>query len=79
MKMMNKFRDDFLLQFIKDSWRASRLKKALCCLFWFSYLNDLDRISQPTYIPTQQDVLRTRVKTTGIVETHFTFKDLYFK
>ncbi|KAF5890441.1 guanine nucleotide-binding protein G(i) subunit alpha-1, partial [Clarias magur] len=43
------------------------------------YLNDLDRISQTTYIPTQQDVLRTRVKTTGIVETHFTFKDLHFK
>ncbi|CAJ0968347.1 unnamed protein product [Ranitomeya imitator] len=43
------------------------------------YLNDLDRISQANYIPTQQDVLRTRVKTTGIVETHFTFKDLYFK
>ncbi|PIO32946.1 hypothetical protein AB205_0178720, partial [Aquarana catesbeiana] len=44
-----------------------------------SYLNDLDRISEPSYVPTQQDVLRTRVKTTGIVETHFTFKDLYFK
>ncbi|XP_051964223.1 guanine nucleotide-binding protein G(i) subunit alpha-3-like isoform X1 [Xyrauchen texanus] len=43
------------------------------------YLNDLDRISQPSYMPTQQDVLRTRVKTTGIVETHFTFKELYFK
>lgn len=43
------------------------------------YLNDLDRISQTNYIPTQQDVLRTRVKTTGIVETHFTFKELYFK
>ncbi|KAI9530851.1 Guanine nucleotide-binding protein G(k) subunit alpha [Dissostichus eleginoides] len=43
------------------------------------YLNDLDRICQPNYVPTQQDVLRTRVKTTGIVETHFTFKDLYFK
>lgn len=43
------------------------------------YLNDLDRISQTSYIPTQQDVLRTRVKTTGIVETHFTFKELYFK
>ncbi|CAB1353741.1 unnamed protein product, partial [Coregonus sp. 'balchen'] len=43
------------------------------------YLNDLDRISQQNYVPTQQDVLRTRVKTTGIVETHFTFKDLYFK
>ncbi|XP_038139030.1 guanine nucleotide-binding protein G(i) subunit alpha isoform X2 [Cyprinodon tularosa] len=43
------------------------------------YLNALDRICKPNYIPTQQDVLRTRVKTTGIVETHFTFKDLYFK
>jgi guanine nucleotide-binding protein G(i) subunit alpha len=31
------------------------------------YLNSLDRISQPGYIPTQDDVLRTRVKTTGIV------------
>lgn len=58
---------------------------SLCCfrfpllLLLLSYLNDLDRISQATYIPTQQDVLRTRVKTTGIVETHFTFKDLHFK
>uniref|UniRef100_A0A914CE25 Guanine nucleotide-binding protein G(I) subunit alpha n=1 Tax=Acrobeloides nanus TaxID=290746 RepID=A0A914CE25_9BILA len=43
------------------------------------YLNALDRISQPGYIPTQDDVLRTRVKTTGIVETHFTYKDLHFK
>ncbi|XP_029990361.1 guanine nucleotide-binding protein G(i) subunit alpha-2-like [Sphaeramia orbicularis] len=43
------------------------------------YLNDLERIAKPDYIPTQQDVLRTRVKTTGIVETHFTFKDLHFK
>ncbi|XP_072306204.1 guanine nucleotide-binding protein G(i) subunit alpha [Eucyclogobius newberryi] len=43
------------------------------------YLNDLERICEAGYVPTQQDVLRTRVKTTGIVETHFTFKDLYFK
>ncbi|XP_014249886.1 guanine nucleotide-binding protein G(i) subunit alpha isoform X1 [Cimex lectularius] len=43
------------------------------------YLNSLDRISQPNYVPTQQDVLRTRVKTTGIIETHFTFKGLHFK
>ncbi|XP_056381164.1 guanine nucleotide-binding protein G(i) subunit alpha-2 [Hyla sarda] len=43
------------------------------------YLNDLERIARSDYVPTQQDVLRTRVKTTGIVETHFTFKDLHFK
>lgn len=43
------------------------------------YLNELERISAPHYIPTEQDVLRTRVKTTGIVETHFSFKGLNFK
>lgn len=46
---------------------------------FFSYLNALDRISSPNYIPTQQDVLRTRVKTTGIVETNFTYKNLNIK
>ena len=46
---------------------------------FFSYLSSLERIGAPTYTPTQQDVLRTRVKTTGIVETHFVFKDLHFK
>lgn len=43
------------------------------------YLNSLDRISHPDYLPSQQDVLRTRVKTTGIVETKFSFKGLIFK
>lgn len=42
------------------------------------YLNSLNRIARPDYIPTQQDVLRTRVKTTGINETKFTFKGLNF-
>lgn len=43
------------------------------------YLAQLDRIGSPDYVPTQQDVLRTRVKTSGIVETHYCFKDLHFK
>nr|7WZ7_A Chain A, engineered G alpha 12 subunit [Homo sapiens]7X10_A Chain A, engineered G alpha 12 subunit [Homo sapiens]7YDJ_A Chain A, engineered mini-G12 [Homo sapiens] len=43
------------------------------------YLNDLDRIAQPNYIPTQQDVLRTRVKTKGIVEHDFVIKKIPFK
>ncbi|KPM11881.1 guanine nucleotide-binding protein G alpha subunit [Sarcoptes scabiei] len=32
----------------------------------YYYLSSLDRICLPDYCPTQQDVLRTRVKTTGI-------------
>lgn len=44
-----------------------------------SYLNDLERLIQPGYVPTEQDVLRSRVKTTGIIETQFSFKDLNFR
>ena len=43
------------------------------------YLNDLRRISGPHYIPTEQDVLKARVRTTGIVQTQFTYESLRFK
>lgn len=48
-------------------------------LFHFSFLDDLDRLGAKDYQPTEQDILRTRVKTTGIVEVHFSFKNLNFK
>jgi hypothetical protein len=44
-----------------------------------SYLNQLDRITDPDYLPNEQDVLRSRVKTTGIIETKFSVKDLNFR
>ncbi|XP_014677622.1 PREDICTED: guanine nucleotide-binding protein G(o) subunit alpha [Priapulus caudatus] len=43
------------------------------------FIDDLDRLGQKDYLPTEQDILRTRVKTTGIVEVHFSFKNLNFK
>ncbi|KAM6136980.1 LOW QUALITY PROTEIN: guanine nucleotide-binding protein G(t) subunit alpha-3 [Pterocles gutturalis] len=43
------------------------------------YLNDLDRLAMPDYVPSEQDVLHSRVKTTGIIETQFSFKDLNFR
>merc|ERR1711931_265394 len=43
------------------------------------YLDSLDRLGAKDYQPTEQDILRTRVKTTGIVEVHFSFKNLNFK
>ena len=43
------------------------------------FLDDLDRLGGKEYQPTEQDILRTRVKTTGIVEVHFSFKNLNFK
>ncbi|KAL4645894.1 guanine nucleotide-binding protein G(t) subunit alpha-2 [Arapaima gigas] len=43
------------------------------------YLNELDRIMKPDYLPTEQDVLRSRVKTTGIIEEQFSCKELHFR
>uniref|UniRef100_H2Z4N8 Uncharacterized protein n=1 Tax=Ciona savignyi TaxID=51511 RepID=H2Z4N8_CIOSA len=42
------------------------------------YLNNIDRILDLGYLPNEQDILRTRVTTTGISETRFTFKDINF-
>jgi guanine nucleotide-binding protein G(q) subunit alpha len=44
-----------------------------------SYLNDLDRVADPSYLPTQQDVLRVRVPTTGIIEYPFDLQSVIFR
>ena len=43
------------------------------------FLNDIVRISDTGYVPTVQDVLQTRVRTTGIVQTQFFCKNMHFK
>jgi guanine nucleotide-binding protein G(i) subunit alpha len=43
------------------------------------FLNDLSRISDHYYVPTEQDVLKTRVRTTGIIQTQFFYKEMQFK
>lgn len=45
----------------------------------FSFLDNLDRINEPGYKPSEQDVLFSRVKTTGIVEVAFTMKAVDFR
>ena len=43
------------------------------------YFNSIDRMAAPGYLPTDQDILRSRVKTTGITETTFKVGDLTYK
>jgi len=43
------------------------------------YFNEIQRITNPNYLPTQQDVLHSRVRTTGIVETKFSYQGMKFK
>ncbi|KAK2715194.1 guanine nucleotide-binding protein G(q) subunit alpha-like [Artemia franciscana] len=43
------------------------------------YLKHLDRIAAPNYLPTEQDILRVRVQTSGIIEYIFVSKGVTFK
>ncbi|XP_062854706.1 guanine nucleotide-binding protein subunit alpha-14 [Trichomycterus rosablanca] len=43
------------------------------------YLNDLDRIADTGYVPTEQDILRVRVPTTGIIEYPFDLENVIFR
>lgn len=49
------------------------------CLLCCSYLTDVDRIAASGYLPTQQDVLRVRVPTTGIIEYPFDLENIIFR
>ncbi|OMJ27845.1 Guanine nucleotide-binding protein subunit alpha [Smittium culicis] len=43
------------------------------------YFDNIDRISSNSYVPNDQDVLRSRVKTTGINETLFKVGELTYR
>jgi len=43
------------------------------------YFGAIDRMADPRYMPTDQDILRSRVKTTGITETAFKIGELTYK
>ncbi|ORX49789.1 guanine nucleotide-binding protein subunit alpha [Hesseltinella vesiculosa] len=43
------------------------------------YFDSIDRMTQTGYVPTDQDVLRSRVKTTGITETKFKVGELIYR
>ncbi|XP_045470878.1 guanine nucleotide-binding protein G(q) subunit alpha isoform X5 [Harmonia axyridis] len=43
------------------------------------YLSDLERIESPDYLPTEQDILRARAPTTGILEYPFDLDSIIFR
>ncbi|XP_017760417.1 PREDICTED: guanine nucleotide-binding protein G(q) subunit alpha-like [Eufriesea mexicana] len=44
-----------------------------------SYLSDLERIEKPDFLPTEQDILRARAPTTGIIEYPFDLDSIIFR
>lgn len=43
------------------------------------FFESIDRIASPTYLPDNNDMLRLRKKTTGVLETKFETKGLFFQ
>ncbi|QRW22455.1 G-protein alpha subunit [Rhizoctonia solani] len=54
--------------FVQDVLHKRRLQLEHTAGF---FLNDMERITERRYIPTDDDVLRARLKTLGVVEHHF--------
>lgn len=63
---------------IPEFYAASNIPPDLS-LFICSYLNELDRIATANYLPSQQDVLRVRVPTTGIIEYPFHLQNVVIR
>lgn len=45
----------------------------------YSYFDEIDRIATPGYIPIEQDILRSRAPTAGIIEYKFDMEQLVFR
>jgi len=70
---------------IKALWKTNELKKIwdkrneysimTCADF---YLQEIDRIIKPDYVPSQEDILRSKMRTTGVIETIFETSDIEF-
>lgn len=72
----------FFLTFVRKvlySWFAYMCVSVICSFPLRSYLSDLERIASPGFVPTQQDVLRVRVPTTGIIEYPFDLENIIFR
>ncbi|KAG8857146.1 guanine nucleotide-binding protein subunit alpha [Serendipita sp. 411] len=71
---------------IRSLWRDPAVQEAVRRAREFQlndsatyYFNAMDRMAAPGYIPTDQDILRSRVKTTGITETMFRVGELTYR
>ncbi len=43
------------------------------------FLDKMDEVNKPGFNPSDQDILRTRVRTTGIIEINFSLKGMNFR
>ena len=80
------FRDDEVKAALISLWRDAGIQKAVLKGHEYAlndnmhyFFNDLDRLFNQDWIPTDQDMLHARLRTTGITETFFDLKELTFR
>jgi len=71
---------------IKLLWTDPAIKQAFARSSEFQlndsagyYFDRIDKLARSDYIPDEQDVLRSRAKTTGIIETEFDVDKIHFR
>ncbi|KAJ7926205.1 G-protein alpha subunit [Mycena leptocephala] len=71
---------------VRGLWRDPGVKEAVRRSEQFHlndsalyYFNSIDRIAAVNYVPTDQDIIRSRVKTTGLTEMTFRVGELTYK
>merc|ERR1719198_1168653 len=70
---------------VKKIWADESIKKIFARRNEFQlndsaeyYFTEVDRLAAADYLPTQDDILRSRVRTTGIVQSDFMIKSMKF-
>ncbi|ORY63823.1 guanine nucleotide binding protein, alpha subunit [Leucosporidium creatinivorum] len=78
--------DPQLARAIETVWSSQAAKQAVLMSHEFQltdsapyYFDSIARLAQPGYTPTDQDILRARVKSTGIVEVSMKVENLVYR
>jgi len=80
------FKDDEVKDALKMFWKDGGVRAAVAKGHEYAlndnmqyYFEDLERLFDPDWLPTDQDMLHARLRTTGITETFFDLKDITFR
>lgn len=71
---------------LKELWSDGGIQKCYCRKNEYQlidsakyYLNKIEKILSPDYLPTEQDILRVRIQTSGVIEYSFKIEKRLFR
>ena len=80
------FRDSRIKEAMTAMWKDPGVQKAVAKSHEFAlndnlsfYFQNIDRMFDPAWVPSDQDMLHARLRTTGITETLFELRELTFR